>query len=223
MDVDNMNSVSDSTHRPDRRIPVTVVLAAIGLGAGVTHVSMPYRMSAWQVHLDAGAVIVGLVCSLVAIVVGSRARHGCDNRPRHLQHRIILTITTVMAVFGILLSLAVSMHSSRGASKACTLLSLSELNSGLNRYREDTGAFPVRTHGLDALLHNPDQSNWHGPYMKDGHLPRDAWGNEFRYRLVDGTPELRSAGQDGIYYTADDLVIGGKSNDHWWSRLLPGP
>ena len=223
MDKDNMNSVPDSTHRPDRRIPVAIVLAAIGLGAGVTHVSMPYRISDWQAQLDAVAVIVGLVCSLAAILVGSRAKQSCAHRPRHLKLRIILTVNTVMAILGILLCLTMVIHRSRGASKACTLISLSELKAGLTRFHEDTGAFPDKVHGLDSLLHDPGQSNWNGPYMKDGHPPRDAWGNEFRYRLVDGTPELRSAGQDGIYYTADDLVIGGKSNDHWWSRLLPGP
>ena len=68
------------------------------------------------------------------------------------------------------------------------------------------GRYPTGKQGLDALVHDPGRAHWQGPYLRDARMPRDAWGNEFRYRLlIDGTYDLRSSGPDEVFDTADDI------------------
>jgi len=49
--------------------------------------------------------------------------------------------------------------------------------------------YPTTLQGLEALIHNPHQANWKGPYVRDERMPTDAWGNAFRYLLVGGKPD----------------------------------
>ena len=51
-------------------------------------------------------------------------------------------------------------------------------------------------------------SNWKGPYIEDGFIPKDPWGNEYHYE---------SPGRDGrafdIYSYGKDNAPGGEGND----------
>lgn len=47
----------------------------------------------------------------------------------------------------------------------------------------DTEQYPQQ---LSDLVQQPNnQSAWQGPYMKDGNLPNDPWGNPYRYATSD--------------------------------------
>jgi len=82
--------------------------------------------------------------------------------------------------------------------------------------------------GLDALVEEPEDlgleeegeagaasGEWAGPYLKDGEIPRDPWGNELRYEPLEQTegvegnrPPFRvwSLGPDGQDGTEDDIA-----------------
>lgn len=182
-------------------IGITVTLTAIGLVLGLIHISFPYRISEFQSRVDNASAIGGLFCSVAAIISASMSKRICGDLSRTTN--ISLSILRIVAIVGILLSLAVSIHSTGGASKKATLTSLKAIDNAITRYHEDTGVYPTDVEGLE-ILYNSQHSNWQGPYLS-GRLPKDAWGNCFRYRLENEQPTLSSAGPDGIFNTADDI------------------
>ncbi|MCU0723471.1 MAG: type II secretion system protein GspG [Planctomycetes bacterium] len=86
---------------------------------------------------------------------------------------------------------------------------MSELASGLLRFKQKQERYPTGVEGLDALLENPggpDATRWEGPYA---HHVHDPWGNRWRYGIpgqhMTDSFDLWSAGPDGKDGTADDL------------------
>ncbi len=78
------------------------------------------------------------------------------------------------------------------------------LETALESYRLDNGAYPSTDQGLQALVEAPSSGRlpkkWReGGYMKKGKLPTDPWGNEYVY-LSPGTHsdfDIISYGADG--------------------------
>jgi len=86
-------------------------------------------------------------------------------------------------------------------------LKLLKLEKALNNYASDCGGYPPPGSSLDILITNRGVKGWTGPYIKETLEPCDTWGHLFRYRFVDGRPEIVSAGPDGLFGTADDASI----------------
>jgi general secretion pathway protein G len=80
-------------------------------------------------------------------------------------------------------------------------LQIESFSSSLDLFYLDTGRYPTRSEGLNALAERPaDVTVWNGPYLKGGRVPLDPWGNPYQYRSpVDHTPpyEILSFGSDG--------------------------
>jgi general secretion pathway protein G len=54
--------------------------------------------------------------------------------------------------------------------------------SALDLFRLDTGRYPTTSEGLDALVRRPGPvDGWAGPYLKNGILPQDPWGQAYTY------------------------------------------
>jgi general secretion pathway protein G len=77
------------------------------------------------------------------------------------------------------------------------------LGTALDFYRMDNFRYPTTDQGLKALVEKPDPPppNWRaGGYLKATSVPKDPWGNEYRY-LQPGTKggdyDLFSLGADG--------------------------
>ena len=80
---------------------------------------------------------------------------------------------------------------------------IASIKTACDVFEVDTGQYPTEAQGLQALLVDPGVTNWQGPYLRGG-IPTDAWGNDFRYRLVKGEPAIDSPGPDHLFGTADD-------------------
>lgn len=78
------------------------------------------------------------------------------------------------------------------------------IKMAVDQYKLDCGAYPAPAAGLRSLVANPRVARWNGPYLK--RLPTDPWGQDFRYSLDDGKPEIRSAGPDMKFGTPDDFT-----------------
>ncbi|MEZ6061822.1 MAG: type II secretion system protein GspG [Planctomycetaceae bacterium] len=110
--------------------------------------------------------------------------------------------------------------------------------SALERYAIDMNRFPSTEQGLTALVSVPSGdtgsagvstsdsavelegddataaasgSQWDGPYLKTETLPRDPWGNSYRYEFPPthnkmNQPDIWSFGPDGQENTDDDIV-----------------
>lgn len=78
------------------------------------------------------------------------------------------------------------------------------LGTALDLYRMDNFRYPTTDQGLEALVRKPDDPsvrNWKPDgYLKSRTLPKDPWGNDYRY-LQPGTRggayDLYSLGADG--------------------------
>lgn len=128
----------------------------------------------------------------------------------------------VAALFLLLLGAALVGASRRAApvpkpgrdAAAWTTNVLDTAAMALEHYRIDTGHYPtLREGGLAALSANPGASGWNGPYLSG--LGNDGWNRPFSYvpAAASGAPggpepppDLRSAGEDRLFGTPDDLA-----------------
>lgn len=117
----------------------------------------------------------------------------------------LVEILLVVAILGILAGVAVVSLKGRTktASIQATRTSIQAIGTAIDTYEVDNGIYPQ---SLQNLLTKGNESNWNGPYMKDGRMPKDAWGNDFSYSLQGDTYKLSSAGPDGQSGSADDIT-----------------
>jgi|SRR5512134_667360 len=78
------------------------------------------------------------------------------------------------------------------------------LGTALDFYRMDNFRYPTTDQGLEALVTKPDDPsvrNWRPEgYLKSRTVPKDPWGNEYRYLFPGshgGAYDLYSLGADG--------------------------
>jgi len=87
-----------------------------------------------------------------------------------------------------------------------TVVCLERLQIACEYYRKDCGRYPAIRLGLRALVEDPGDHGWRGPYVEE--IPKDAWGMEFHY-AIDPVPSPRplvmSAGSDRVFGTGDDI------------------
>ncbi len=72
------------------------------------------------------------------------------------------------------------------------------LMSSLNAYRLDVGRYPGQSEGLEALVKDPGNDKWDGPYLEKSFVPKDPWGNAYGYKNPGehGEVDIFSLGQD---------------------------
>jgi general secretion pathway protein G len=117
----------------------------------------------------------------------------------------LVEILLVVAILGILAGVAVVSLKGRTktASIAATRTSIQAIGTAIDTYEVDNGIYPA---SLQNLLTKANESNWNGPYMRDGRMPKDTWGNDFSYSLQGDSYKLTSAGPDGQTGSADDIT-----------------
>ena len=117
----------------------------------------------------------------------------------------LVEILLVVAILGILAGVAVVGLKGRAqkANIAATRASIQAVQLAIDVYETDNGVYPP---SIQALLTKTSENNWNGPYMRDGRVPKDAWGTEFQYTVKGDTYEIRSAGPDVQMGSSDDLT-----------------
>jgi general secretion pathway protein G len=86
-------------------------------------------------------------------------------------------------------------------------IQISEFESALQVYSFDLGHLPSANEGLDALIHNTENSDsWNGPYLGK-ELPLDPWQRAYLYRYPGnhGDFDIYSLGANGIDGDEDDV------------------
>jgi general secretion pathway protein G len=79
-------------------------------------------------------------------------------------------------------------------------IEIGQISQTLDLYKLEVGRFPTTQEGLQALITAPSgATNWNGPYWKKATLPKDPWGNEYKYvSPAQNAPyEIVSLGADG--------------------------
>lgn len=126
----------------------------------------------------------------------------------------LLEIIIAIAILGLLVGLAVSnltgAYDKAQVNVADTFVR-SSMNMPLTSYRLDMGDYPSTADGLQALARPPQSraDRWRGPYVKDGLIPEDPFGEPYQYRYPGVKNkqgyDLWSKGVDKIDGTADDI------------------
>ena len=114
---------------------------------------------------------------------------------------VLLIIGLVVGLIGP--ALFTKYQEAQGRAAKTQMLLLKECAKG---YYLDINEYP---RSLDGLVRNPGSSSkWKGPYIEDGVIPKDPWGNEYHY----DTP-----GRDGrvfdIFTYGRDNAPGGEGGD----------
>ncbi|HXX86203.1 MAG TPA: type II secretion system major pseudopilin GspG [Casimicrobiaceae bacterium] len=130
-----------------------------------------------------------------------------DRRPRGMT---LIEILVVLVLIGIVMGVVAGNFIGRGeeAKRKAAKIEIEQIGQTLDLYKLETGRYPTTQEGLQALISAPaGVNNWNGPYWKKSTLPKDPWGNEYKYT---------SPGQHGAYdivsYGADGKEGGDGAN-----------
>lgn len=120
----------------------------------------------------------------------------------------LIELMIVMVILGLLASLVgPAMFKKLGSAKQKTAKTQIEmLMTSLDSYRLDVGAYPSNQDGLDALVQNPGDEKWDGPYLQKG-LPTDPWDNPYQYQ------NPGEHGEIDVYSWGADNREGGEKED----------
>jgi len=128
----------------------------------------------------------------------------------------LIEIMLVVIIIGILVALVLPNFKGRSDQARVTAAKTdieANLSTALDLYELDNGRYPNTQQGMAALLETPTASpvpsNWSGPYLKKKKIPKDPWGNDYKFvspgTRNTGEYDLFSLGPDGIE-SSDDIT-----------------
>ena len=122
--------------------------------------------------------------------------------PRASRGMTLIEILVVLVLIGIVLGIVGGNFIGRGekAKADAAKIEIGQIGQALDLYKLETGKYPSSSEGLQALVSAPSgAANWNGPYWKKSTIPKDPWGNEYRYSSPGqkGAYDIVSLGADG--------------------------
>ncbi|MCC6194304.1 MAG: type II secretion system major pseudopilin GspG [Burkholderiales bacterium] len=114
----------------------------------------------------------------------------------------LIEILVVLVLLGIVMAIVAGNFIGQGeeAKRKAAALEITQIGSTLDLYKLEVGKYPTTQEGLQALITAPaGVNNWNGPYWKKPTLPKDPWGNEYKYTSPGAKMpyEIISYGADG--------------------------
>ena len=125
-------------------------------------------------------------------------------RPRRAAGFTLIELLVVLLILGLIAGVAgPQVMNYLGESKTKTAkLQIEELGNSLDLFKLDAGRYPDTQEGLQALVQAPPSlgpERWRGPYLRKKSLPKDPWGNDYKYVSpgAHGAFDIISLGADG--------------------------
>jgi len=114
----------------------------------------------------------------------------------------LIEILVVLVLIGIVMGILGGNFIGRGekAKADAARIEIGQIGQSLDLYKLETGRYPSSSEGLQALIAQPaGATNWNGPYWKKSTIPKDPWGNDYRYTSPGqkGAYDILSLGADG--------------------------
>jgi general secretion pathway protein G len=114
----------------------------------------------------------------------------------------LIEILVVLVLIGVVLGIVGGNFIGKGekAKADAAKIEIGQISQTLDLYKLEVGRYPTSQEGLQALISAPaGVANWNGPYWKKSAVPKDPWGNEYRYASPGskGAYEIVSLGADG--------------------------
>ena len=121
---------------------------------------------------------------------------------KHMSGMTLIEILVVLVLIGIVLGIVGGNFIGRGekAKADAAKIEIGQIGQSLDLFKLEVGRYPSSQEGLQALIAQPPGvNNWNGPYWKKSTLPKDPWGNEYKYVSPSQTApyEIVSLGADG--------------------------
>jgi len=121
-------------------------------------------------------------------------------RARHAGMTLI-EILVVLTLIGVVLGIVGSNYlgKSEQAKAKAAKIEIEQISQSLDLFKLELGRYPTTQEGLQALISAPaGVTNWNGPYWKKASVPKDPWGNEYKYASpAQSAPyEISSLGAD---------------------------
>jgi general secretion pathway protein G len=131
------------------------------------------------------------------------AERGRRPRPEvAMRGMTLIEILVVLVLIGVVLGIVGGNFIGKGekAKADAAKIEISQIGQTLDLYKLEIGRYPTTQEGLQALIAAPSGvTNWNGPYWKRSTVPKDPWGNEYKYASPgQNVPyEIVSLGADG--------------------------
>jgi general secretion pathway protein G len=114
----------------------------------------------------------------------------------------LLELLVVMGILAILTAFATpQLMGYFGKAKTQSVqLQIENINTALELYYMENGAYPSARVGLNALVEaTPEAPRWNGPYLKKAKNLLDPWGRPYQYKYPTGNGEYEvySLGPNG--------------------------
>ena len=123
---------------------------------------------------------------------------------RHAERGMtLIEILVVLVLLAVIMSVVAGNYIGRGekAKADAAKIEIGQISQTLDLYKLEIGRYPTTQEGLQALISAPaGVANWNGPYWKKSSVPKDPWGNDYKYSspASNGAPyEIISLGADG--------------------------
>ena len=121
---------------------------------------------------------------------------------RAVRGMTLIEILVVLVLIGIVMGIVGGNFIGRGeeAKRKAAKIEIEQIGQTLDLYKLEVGRYPTTQEGLQALIQAPSSaSNWNGPYWKRSSVPKDPWGNEYKYSSPgqSGPYDIVSYGADG--------------------------
>ncbi|MGI8894874.1 MAG: type II secretion system major pseudopilin GspG [Casimicrobiaceae bacterium] len=121
---------------------------------------------------------------------------------RGMHGMTLIEILVVLVLIGVVMGIVGGNFLGKGekAKADAAKIEINQIGQTLDLYKLEVGRYPATQEGLQALLTAPaGVANWNGPYWKNGKLPKDPWGNEYKYV----SPSSRGSAYDIVSLGAD--------------------
>jgi general secretion pathway protein G len=121
---------------------------------------------------------------------------------RRARGMTLIEILVVLVLIGVVMGIVGGNYIQRGeqAKRKAAKIEIGQIAQTLDLFKLEVGRYPTSEEGLQALITAPAAAtNWSGPYWKTGTVPKDPWGNEYKYTFPGqhGAYDIVSYGADG--------------------------
>ena len=121
---------------------------------------------------------------------------------RSVRGMTLIEILVVLVLIGIVMGIVGGNFLGKGekAKGDAAKIEINQIGQTLDLYKLEVGRYPTTQEGLQALITAPSGvANWNGPYWKNATIPKDPWGNEYKYTSpgAKGPYDIVSYGSDG--------------------------
>ncbi|HUT02944.1 MAG TPA: type II secretion system major pseudopilin GspG [bacterium] len=101
----------------------------------------------------------------------------------------LIELLVVLVILGLLGAIVVPafVGKTEKAKIQSTKTQIEMFGTALDIYNAEVGRYPS---SLEELI-SSNATNWDGPYLKKNKIPKDPWGNDYSYELVDNGRSYR--------------------------------